>query len=185
MSIKQHLGELVVVVFALVFTRTPWLIRLLNPLMCWQLVTGLPMGPNALLTVRGRGTGRPRSSPVAFLDFGEKGFLQAASNKVNWVRNVRASGEAVIRRGRTSKTFEVTELPPETAGRVLQCRAREWAPFIARWLRKNGSWSPYDLDRFPNEGDSPIRVTETTAHHESDLKLAAEGCRSLCAPLGR
>jgi deazaflavin-dependent oxidoreductase (nitroreductase family) len=119
MSIKQHPRELVVVVFALAFTRTPWLIRMLNPLVCWLLVTGLPMGPNALLTVRGRGTGRPRSSPVAFLDFGEKGFLQAASNKVNWVRNVRASGEAVIRRGRTSKTFEVTELPPETAGRVL------------------------------------------------------------------
>jgi deazaflavin-dependent oxidoreductase (nitroreductase family) len=118
-SITQRLGALVVVAFALAFTRAPLLIRLFNPVMRWLLVTPLPVGPNALLTVRGRRTGRPRSSPVAFLDFGEMGLVQAASNDVNWVRNLRASREAVISRGGVSKTFDATELAPETAGHVL------------------------------------------------------------------
>ena len=119
MSVTQHLGELVVATFALAFTRTPSLIRLLNPVMSRLLMTPLPAGPNALLTVRGRRTGRPRSSPVAYLDFGDRGFLQAASNDLNWVRNLRASREAVIRKGRASRRFEATELAPQTAAQIL------------------------------------------------------------------
>jgi hypothetical protein len=54
------------------------------------------------------------------LDLGERGFLQAASAEVDWVSNLRASREAVITRKGESKKYEATELPPETAGRVLR-----------------------------------------------------------------
>lgn len=120
MSITQRLGPLVVATFAVAFTRAPWLIRLFNPVMKWLLVTPLPAGPNALLTVRGRRSGRPRSAPVAYLDLGDRGLLQAASTDVEWVRNLRESGEAVIRRGGKSETFAATELAPENAGQVLR-----------------------------------------------------------------
>jgi len=118
-SITQQPGALIVATFAVAFTRAPWLIRLFNPVMRWLLVTPLPAGPNALLTVRGRRSGRPRTAPVAFLDLGERGLLQAASTEVGWVRNLRASPEAVIRRGGESEKFQAAELDPETAGQVL------------------------------------------------------------------
>jgi deazaflavin-dependent oxidoreductase (nitroreductase family) len=119
MSVSQRFGALVVALFALVFTRTPGVIRLFNPVMMRLLVTPLPVGPNALLTVKGRTTGHPRSAPVAYLDLGRRALLQAASADVNWVRNLQASGEAVIRRGSKSEKFAATELAPESAGRVL------------------------------------------------------------------
>ncbi len=120
MSVSQRLGALVVATFAVAFTRTPWLIRLLNPVMRGLLVSPLPAGPNALLTVRGRRSGRPRTCPVAFLDLDERALLQAASAEVGWVRNLRASREAVIRRGSESEKFEATELAPEAAGPLLR-----------------------------------------------------------------
>lgn len=88
--------------------------------MRWVLATPLPAGPNALLTVRGRRTGRPRTAPVAFLDLGERGLLQAASAAVEWVRRVRVSPQAVITRGGESEAYAATELVPETAGHVLR-----------------------------------------------------------------
>lgn len=45
--------------------RVGALFRAIGPLMRLVLRRGLPAGPNALLTVRGRVTGRPYSTPVA------------------------------------------------------------------------------------------------------------------------
>jgi hypothetical protein len=118
-TISQRLGELVVAAFAIVFTRTPAVIRLLNPAMRLLLATPLPAGPNVLLIVRGRWSGQLRSSPVAFLDLGETGYLQAASNNVDWVRNLRIAHEAVIRRGASERRFQATEMAPEAAGHML------------------------------------------------------------------
>jgi deazaflavin-dependent oxidoreductase (nitroreductase family) len=119
MSFGQRFGALTVAGFALAFTRTPWLIRFLNPAMTRRLRTPRDPGPNALLTVRGRRSGLPRSAPVAFLDLGDRAILQAASAEVGWVRNLRASREAVITHRGESEGFEASELSPEAAGQVI------------------------------------------------------------------
>jgi deazaflavin-dependent oxidoreductase (nitroreductase family) len=75
--------------------------------------------PNVLLTVRGRRCGRPRTTPVAMLELDDRRFVEAAFGEVDWVRNLRASGEAVLRRGRWSQVVQAVELPPETAGKLL------------------------------------------------------------------
>jgi deazaflavin-dependent oxidoreductase (nitroreductase family) len=120
MSISQRLGAVVVALFAIAFTRAPTLVRLFDPVMRRLLVTRLPSGPNVLLKVRGRRTGRPRTFPVAFLDLGERALLQGASTGVDWVHNLRAAGEAVIVTGGHAETFKATELKPEAAGRLLR-----------------------------------------------------------------
>ena len=87
-----------------------------------RLLAGLRRGlgePNVLLTVRGRRSGKPRTTPVAMFELGDRRFLEAAFGEVDWVRNLRASGEAVIRRGRWSQAVRAIELPPETAGKLL------------------------------------------------------------------
>jgi deazaflavin-dependent oxidoreductase (nitroreductase family) len=95
------------------------LFRAIGPLMRFVLRRGLPAGPNALLTVRGRVTGRPYSTPVAIWELGDRRFVQASFGAVGWVRNLRASGEAVVRRGRWSLAMRATELPPSDAGQLM------------------------------------------------------------------
>ena len=75
------------------------LFRGIGPLVRFVLRSGLPAAPNVLLFVRGRVSGRPYATPVAMWELGDRRFVQASFGEVNWVRNLRASGEAVIRRG--------------------------------------------------------------------------------------
>ena len=96
------------------------LFRLIGPLVRRGVRRGLPAGPNVLLTVRGRSSGRPRTTPVAMLELGGVRYLQASFGVTNWVRNLRAAGEATVSRGSWSQTFDVVELPAETAGPLLR-----------------------------------------------------------------
>lgn len=95
------------------------LFRGIGPLVRLVLRSGLPAEPNVLLTVRGRVTGRPHSTPVAMWELGDRRFVQASFGEVNWVRNLRASGEASIRRGSWSQAVHATELASAEAGRLM------------------------------------------------------------------
>ena len=77
--------------------RPPLAVRLFDPVARRLLRQGLPMGPNALLTVRGRRSGLPRSSAVAVVEIGGRRWIQSAYGETNWVRNLRAAGVAEIR----------------------------------------------------------------------------------------
>jgi deazaflavin-dependent oxidoreductase (nitroreductase family) len=109
----------IVALFAIVFLRAPWLVRLLNPVFQRYLALGLPGGPNVLLTVRGRRSGLPRTFPVAWMRLGDRQFIQASYGEVAWVRNLRASGQAILRRGRRSEVVLATELEPAVAGPLI------------------------------------------------------------------
>jgi F420H(2)-dependent quinone reductase len=80
---------------------------------------GLPAGPNVLLIVRGRVSGRQYATPVALWELGDRRFVQASFGDVGWVRNLRTSGEAVIRRGRWSEPVRAIELPQEAAAELM------------------------------------------------------------------
>ena len=77
--------------------RAPLFVRGSNPLTRRLLSAGLPMGPNTLLTVRGRTSGVPRSAPVAILNVDGRRYVIGAYGDVQWVRNLRAAGEGTIR----------------------------------------------------------------------------------------
>jgi deazaflavin-dependent oxidoreductase (nitroreductase family) len=73
------------------------------------------MGPNGLLTVRGRVTGEPRTAPVAFVEVHGRRWVVATFGDVNWARNLRAAREGEIRiRGRTERVAAI-ELSHEQA----------------------------------------------------------------------
>jgi deazaflavin-dependent oxidoreductase (nitroreductase family) len=71
---------------------------------------GVPMGPNGLITVRGRTSGEPRTTPVAFIDIDGRTWVQSPFGDVNWVRNLRAAGEATITVGKRSEEVRAVEL---------------------------------------------------------------------------
>ena len=80
----------------------PAFVRASNPLSRRLLRLGMPAGPNVLLTVRGRTSGLPRTAPVAVVELDGRRWIIGAYGDVQWVRNLRAAGEAEIRvRGRT------------------------------------------------------------------------------------
>ena len=100
--------------------RVPSLIPILNPLIRRLVGAGLPFGPNVLMTVRGRTTGLPRTFPVAIIELDGRRYVQSPFGEVNWVRNLRAAGEAVVSKGRDRHEVEAIEVTPDAGGPILR-----------------------------------------------------------------
>jgi deazaflavin-dependent oxidoreductase (nitroreductase family) len=83
-------------------------------------LVGFGRNPTYLLTVRGRKSGQPRSTPISVIEQDGKRFLLSPYGVVDWVRNLRAAGEATLTRGRRAEAVRATELPNDEAGPVLQ-----------------------------------------------------------------
>jgi deazaflavin-dependent oxidoreductase (nitroreductase family) len=113
----------------------PLVVRLLNPLIARLLHIGLPIRPMMLLTVRGRMSGRPRTTPVGLFEYNGKRYLFATFGEVNWTRNLRSARTAVLSLGRCSETVVAVELPAEQAAPFLKDAI---APLLSRasqaWL---------------------------------------------------
>jgi deazaflavin-dependent oxidoreductase (nitroreductase family) len=81
---------------------------------------GMRIGSQALLTVAGRKTGQPRSTPVSIATVAGKRFIVAAFPEADWVRNVRAAGVATITSGRTTEHVRLIEIPVEDRPPMLR-----------------------------------------------------------------
>ena len=78
-------------------------------------------GPRThLLTVPGRRSGRPWSTPVSIVQRGDERWLVAPYGDRNWVLNARAAGWVELRRGSRRERLRVRELEPREAVPVLQ-----------------------------------------------------------------
>ena len=94
--------------------------RVANVLMRLLLRLGLAPRTTMLLTVPGRRSGRPRSTPVTLVEEDGQRWLVAPYGPVGWVRNARASGQVVLSRGWHSETVRLKELAPDAAAPVLK-----------------------------------------------------------------
>ena len=94
-------------------TRVPSYVDLFNPLARRMLGAGLPLGPNALITIRGRKSGEPRTTPIALIGIEGRRWVSSPFGDVNWVRNLRASGEATLAIGRKQQSVKAIELSKE------------------------------------------------------------------------
>jgi deazaflavin-dependent oxidoreductase (nitroreductase family) len=93
--------------------KPPSFVRFFNPVAQRVLRVGPLLGPNALITVRGRKSGEPRTTPVALVDIGGRRWVIGTFGEVNWVRNLRAAGEATVTVGRKAQPMRATELSLE------------------------------------------------------------------------
>ena len=78
-----------------------------------------------LLTVRGRKTGQPYSTPVTLVEKDGKRWLVAPYGEVGWVRNARAANRVTLTRGRRFETVRIHELSAEHAAPVLKTYLRQ------------------------------------------------------------
>jgi deazaflavin-dependent oxidoreductase (nitroreductase family) len=108
--------------------RAPRLIPLFNPVAARLLRLGKVLGPNALLTVRGRKSGVSRTTPVALVELGGKRWVIGTFGDVNWVRNLRAARQAEISIGRQRTQVRATELTRDQAATFF---AEVLAPYVS------------------------------------------------------
>lgn len=109
-------------------TRVPGFVPFFNPLAARLLRIGRLLGPNALLTVRGRKSGEPRTTPVALVDAGGRRWVVGTFGDTNWVRNLRAAHEATVSAGRRIEHVTATELTEEQASAFF---ADVLAPYVS------------------------------------------------------
>ena len=95
-------------------------VRISNAIVVALLRRGVKMGGNTLLTVPGRKSGQPRTTPVTILEWNGERWLQSPFGEVNWVRNLRAAGGATLTRGRRVEPISVVALSPAEAAPVLK-----------------------------------------------------------------
>ncbi|MFL5640908.1 MAG: nitroreductase family deazaflavin-dependent oxidoreductase [Chloroflexota bacterium] len=97
--------------------RAPRWVTIFGPIARFLLEAKVPLGFNGLITIPGRKTGVPRTTPVAIIvDGSGRRWVWAPWGDVQWVRNLRAAGRATITvRGRTE---EVTAVEQDRAQRV-------------------------------------------------------------------
>jgi deazaflavin-dependent oxidoreductase (nitroreductase family) len=122
--------------------RLPWWVPYFNVVAKPLLALGVPIGPDVLLTVRGRRSGLPRTTPVTMGEYGgRRGFI-SPFGETNWVRNLRAAGMAAVRVGRRREEIRAVELDQDEAVRFLR---EVIAPIAAQ--SKLGDWLVRKVDR--------------------------------------
>ena len=94
--------------------------RILNALVRGALWAGIAPPRFALLTVPGRRSGKPHSTPVIVLRRGADRWLVAPYGERAWVKNARAAGQVTLSRGRRRVTVPAEEVGAEEAGPVLK-----------------------------------------------------------------
>ena len=113
--------------------RPPWVVRTVDPVMRGLLRRGMPMGPNAILTVPGRKTGEPRTAAVAVLDIDGRRWILGAYGEVNWVRNLRAAGRGTIRLDGRDVPVRARSLTPAEAEAFFRGELRTYVDALP-WL---------------------------------------------------
>ena len=94
-------------------STAPWWVTSFTPLAKTLLGAGVPLGFNGLITVRGRNTGVPRTTPVAIIELDGRRWVWAPWGDVHWVRNLRAAGRATITVRKQPEEVLAAELGPD------------------------------------------------------------------------
>lgn len=88
----------------------------------WRFIIRSGLGPKTmiLLTVYGRKTGKPYTTPIALVTLNGEQFIVAPYGAVNWVLNARANPKVSVRQGKHSWDARAEELPSNQVGSILK-----------------------------------------------------------------
>jgi deazaflavin-dependent oxidoreductase (nitroreductase family) len=95
-------------------------VKLVNRIFDAMTRLGLGKAYRHILTVRGRKSGEPRSTPVDVMRVNGADWLVAGYGPVNWVRNVQAAGELTLSRAGRTRRYTAAPATPEEAVPVLR-----------------------------------------------------------------
>jgi deazaflavin-dependent oxidoreductase (nitroreductase family) len=98
---------------------------------------GVPAGPSMVLTVPGRKSGQPRSTPMTPFDHDGGLYTVAGYPGADWAANARAAGEGTLTRGRRSRQVRIVELSADESRPVLRAFA-EKVPVGVGFAKRSG-----------------------------------------------
>lgn len=102
--------------------KPPWWLKPANKVFIQMSRLGMSFGGESpvVLTVKGRKSGAPRSTPVTPMTVDGHQYVVAGFPGADWVANVRAAGEATIARGRHVQRVRMAELSVDDARPILR-----------------------------------------------------------------
>ena len=103
--------------------RPPLILKPLNKVLMLMLRLGVPISrveKPMVLTVPGRKTGKPRSTPVTPMDVDGKRYVVNGYPGADWVDNVRAADAVTLAQGRRTERVRMVELSADEARPVLR-----------------------------------------------------------------
>src|SRR5579864_4119166 len=132
--------------------HAPSFVHLLNPLITRLVRLGFNIGPVSmiLLTVYGRKTGQPHTTPVGLFTVAGRRYLFSTFGEVNWVRNLRSNKNIVIAHGRHTEALTAVELPLEAAAPVLR---EAFSPYLKSFLTRPMVQSWYHVEHATSPED--------------------------------
>jgi deazaflavin-dependent oxidoreductase (nitroreductase family) len=103
--------------------RPPGWLKPMNKVLMAMLRLGLPISRHeapVVLTVAGRKSGRPRSTPITPMHIDGKRYVVNGYPGADWVSNVRAADQVTLVQGRRTEHVRMVELAPEEARPILR-----------------------------------------------------------------
>jgi deazaflavin-dependent oxidoreductase (nitroreductase family) len=103
--------------------KPPFWLKPMNKVFMAMLKLGLPIsgkeGP-VILTIPGRKSGQPRSTPITPMYVGDERYVVAGFPGADWERNARAADTATLTAGKKSETVRMVELTADEARPLLR-----------------------------------------------------------------
>ncbi len=96
---------------------------------------GISLAGSRKLTVRGRKSGEPRTTPVNPLDLDGETFLVAPRGTTQWVKNLRAVNEGELQIGRKTRRFRGDEIADADKLPILKTYLDKWAWEVGTFSR--------------------------------------------------
>jgi deazaflavin-dependent oxidoreductase (nitroreductase family) len=125
---------------ATAYQRPGWFTKhVFNPLVAGLTRLGVSLVGSRVLEVRGRKSGEWRRTPVNPLAYEGARYLVAPRGDTHWVRNLRASGEGRLRKGRRTEAFIATELADDEKLLVLRAYLSKWAWEVGAFFQGVGA----------------------------------------------
>ncbi|MBJ7336639.1 nitroreductase family deazaflavin-dependent oxidoreductase [Mycolicibacterium sp.] len=103
--------------------RPPRFLKTMNKLVIALQTLGIPAGPSMVLTVPGRRSGQPRSTPMTPFEHDGGLYTVAGYPGADWAANARAAGLGTLTRGRRSRQVRIIEVSPDESRPVLRAFA--------------------------------------------------------------
>ena len=100
--------------------RLPRWLKLANPVIVALQRRGVVIGTMRLLSVPGRKSGQPRTTPVSPLVVEGERYIVAGFEDADWVKNTRVAGWGILARGRDRERVNLVELPLQERVPVLR-----------------------------------------------------------------
>src|SRR5450759_2008035 len=94
--------------------------RLIDALSTAGIRRGIGPSQRYLLTVVGRKTHTPHTTPVSLVADGSTRYLVGPYGEVGWVRNARVAGVVTLARGGSTERFSLSPLQAADAGPILK-----------------------------------------------------------------